>query len=291
MSRILNQVVVNSLKSHVLRDYQLDQPGTEMVFAANSNLNESYTTEHDWSCPSEYLELIVATLSKYALRTYAVAVDVCCGTGFLSEYLIDKKVIEKSYAVDLNESSIFRLKQKLEKFPDRKITPLFMNFFDLQIAEHQVDLVIGNSFLHHLPDNRAFFKKSYELLKPGGVLFLTHEPSIWAELWENPLAYFRNLLGLSRKKYRLSDIWLYSEEGLHSMMTEAGFKNIQIQGHGLFTSVITFVFYFLWTRILQRGPLSAQFYEIIYYLRIKERKLLWFLPNNFFVSLMIVAEK
>jgi 2-polyprenyl-3-methyl-5-hydroxy-6-metoxy-1,4-benzoquinol methylase len=103
--------------------------------------------------------------------------DLGCGTGNLT-----LKYLQRGYwvrAVDISPEMIGVLRAKLD--------PTVLHHVDLLVsgAEEVVadihthgtwDVISFSSVLHHLPDYRIVLKQSLQQLRPGGVLYVCHEP-------------------------------------------------------------------------------------------------------------------
>jgi len=101
--------------------------------------------------------------------------DVGCGTGNLTLKLAAKNC--DLTAVDLSQPMLEILMQKLHK---QKIQAMvFCENIDtyLERVESHFDIVTLSSVLHHLPNYLDTLDKLTWLTNPGGVIYITHEPS------------------------------------------------------------------------------------------------------------------
>jgi SAM-dependent methyltransferase len=108
------------------------------------------------------------------------AVDLGAGTGNLALPLLKAGVAVT--AVDLSRAMLDELSAKHVKY-SQDLTQFNMEclqadeFLDRMIREEkQVHLVCACSFYHHLPDYLATLARAARIVRPGGFLFLAHEP-------------------------------------------------------------------------------------------------------------------
>jgi hypothetical protein len=115
---------------------------------------------------------------------------------------------------------------------------------------------MGNAFLHHLPDTKSFFKEMFRILKPGGVICLTGEPTVSTMKWENFIQ--RKLLKLAGKAQRpkgevpLTDIWQFDQATLTKMLKDIGFAEVKVTGFGRWSAAILVFISRLWVRFTGR---------------------------------------
>jgi len=106
-----------------------------------------------------------------------VALDFGCGAGNLTSHLVSfgynviASDISKGF-LDLIDSRSYKT----------DIHTIQLNGVDLSgIADESVDMVATYSVLHHVPDYLSIIKEFMRVLKPGGVVYIDHEPS--EEFW------------------------------------------------------------------------------------------------------------
>ena len=79
-------------------------------------------------------------------------------------------------AVDISESQLAVLVQRCGRFPGRlRVYRRDTNEF-LERNEDRYDIVVMNSFVHHIPDYLALFQKGIATLRPNGVIFSFQDP-------------------------------------------------------------------------------------------------------------------
>ena len=103
------------------------------------------------------------------------------------------------------------------------------------------DIVIGNSFMHHLYDIPAAIDSFKSYLKPGGTFVVLHEPTAVAPFVEsaNLRAYLKALRNPARqidamrpapRPGQLSipsgDVWVFCPGDMEKMFSKAGFASV-----------------------------------------------------------------
>lgn len=95
--------------------------------------------------------------------------ELGCGTGIFSRYLLEENPSVLVTAVDISSEAIRVAKDKSKKFKSR-IKYYVGDALDLPFASNSFDLVFGNSIIHHLPLDRALVEIK-RVLKPGGTIW------------------------------------------------------------------------------------------------------------------------
>ena len=98
-----------------------------------------------------------------------IAADIGCGTGFITEGLVQRGL--SVIAVDGSEAMLSQMKQKFA----------CMNLIDyrlgeagsLPIQDQTVDYAFANMYLHHVDVPPEAIREMARILKPGGVLVIT----------------------------------------------------------------------------------------------------------------------
>jgi ubiquinone/menaquinone biosynthesis C-methylase UbiE len=98
-----------------------------------------------------------------------IAADVGCGTGFITEGLVQRGL--KVIAVDGSEAMLSQMKQK---FAGRdQIDYRLGEAGSLPIQDEAVDYTFANMYLHHVEDPPKAIKEMARICRPGGTLVIT----------------------------------------------------------------------------------------------------------------------
>lgn len=108
-------------------------------------------------------------ISVASVRPEGVAADIGCGTGFITEGLVQRGL--KVIAIDASQAMLSEMKRKFAG----------LNLIDyrqgdagsLPIQDETVDCAFANMYLHHIEVPPVAIKEMARILKPGGVLVIT----------------------------------------------------------------------------------------------------------------------
>jgi ubiquinone/menaquinone biosynthesis C-methylase UbiE len=113
------------------------------------------------------------------------ALDFGCGPGNLTRHLLDLDV--NVVAADVSERF---LELVHERFATTKLSTLRLNGTDLSgVESNSFDFVGVYSVLHHIPDYISAVSELARVCRPGGIIYLDHEPTEW--YWTEDAAYKR----------------------------------------------------------------------------------------------------
>lgn len=104
-------------------------------------------------------------LGRLELRGDEAAVDAGCGSGKVSEKLLDRLPDGTLLAVDGSEAMIAKAKERLGE----RATYLLADLSELQVEE-PVDLIFSTATFHWISDHDRLFERLHAALKPGGRL-------------------------------------------------------------------------------------------------------------------------
>jgi trans-aconitate 2-methyltransferase len=104
-------------------------------------------------------------LERLRLRGDEVAVDAGCGSGRVTEQLLERLPNGRVIAVDGSAAMVEKAKERLGDHVDYLVSDLVA----LQLDE-PVDLVFSTATFHWIPDHDALFGRLRAALKPGGRL-------------------------------------------------------------------------------------------------------------------------
>ncbi len=103
--------------------------------------------------------------------------DVGAGTGNIALKLLGYDAASIT-GVDLSKEMLSKLREKLAQYKSKATVKLIARDIDsfLENNDQTFDFIVISSVLHHLPDYYATIKNLQQVLRPGGVIFITHEP-------------------------------------------------------------------------------------------------------------------
>lgn len=310
-NRILNKVVRSALENNVLDIYALNMEGQRRVLESNISLTSEYVEAHIQVVTKYWYEYIKNILLALPPESYKTAVDICCGSGFITTHIMKNRLFAECYAMDVNLNQLLEFKEILSSENINNVHIVRGDVQCLPFMDSSIDAVIGNSFLHHIPDNPRLLREIYRILKPGGVLCCTHEPSVGADHLEDfPLGYIirlleilhmKNLLNrffrrsLNAKADRqtiLSDIWLYNEKNILILLKRAGFNEIMVTSRGFTATIVLNMVRFFWYLIYKQNiPVNLSVNLLSFFNRVDQIILKRFLPTDYFSSLQFNARK
>jgi trans-aconitate 2-methyltransferase len=107
----------------------------------------------------------IEVLERLELRGDEVVVDAGCGSGRVTEQLIERLPDGRVIAVDGSEAMIEKAKERLGD----RAHYLVSDLVELALPE-PVDLVFSTATFHWIPDHDRLFRQMRRLLRPGGRL-------------------------------------------------------------------------------------------------------------------------
>lgn len=131
---------------------------------------------------SEYTEMLERLVPRYREMLWMILdyipkdlkpkriVDLGCGTGNLSEGVVNQYPDAELIAVDLSASILKEASERLKNYSNIKY--LNEDFNTLEFEAGSVDLIVSSIALHHLtdPQKEKLLKKIYTWLSPNGIL-------------------------------------------------------------------------------------------------------------------------
>jgi trans-aconitate 2-methyltransferase len=121
-------------------------------------------TYHRVSGPQ--LEWATVVLERLPLRGDETVLDAGCGSGRVTQLLLERLPRGRVVAVDSSESMVEHARQAL----DRERATVFQADLAQLELEEPVDAVFSNAVFHWIPDHDALFEHLHAALRPGGVL-------------------------------------------------------------------------------------------------------------------------
>jgi trans-aconitate 2-methyltransferase len=105
-------------------------------------------------------------LSRLELRGDETVLDAGCGTGRVTQALVERLPHGRVIAVDGSPSMV---EQARERLGDDRVDFLVADLAELELPE-PVDAVLSTATFHWVPDHEALFAHLLAALKPGGPL-------------------------------------------------------------------------------------------------------------------------
>jgi trans-aconitate 2-methyltransferase len=112
------------------------------------------------------VEMAEAVLERLPLSGDETVLDAGCGSGRVTELLLDRLPRGHVVAVDSAPSMIEHAREAL---PPERVTVLCQNLTELTLEE-PVDAAFSNAVFHWIADHERLFARLFEALKPGGRL-------------------------------------------------------------------------------------------------------------------------
>ncbi|MBA2380335.1 MAG: class I SAM-dependent methyltransferase [Blastocatellia bacterium] len=122
-----------------------------------------------------YSELVLDVF-EFARSTTEVPSVLDLGAGEGSVTVPFLELGAEVVAVDISHSQLALLKLRCEKYSERlRVREEDINE-TLSTVDEDFDVIVVNSFLHHVPDYLGMIQEAVQRLKPGGQFFSFHDP-------------------------------------------------------------------------------------------------------------------
>lgn len=122
---------------------------------------------------SRKAETILKLLDSKKIKNGKI-LDLGCGTGILSEYILKKQPSLHIYGIDISNRAIDVANKKLKKYKNVQFQT--GDVTKLPFKDNYFDMAMCNSILHHVPLNETLAEIK-RVLKPNGVLWFC-EPNL-----------------------------------------------------------------------------------------------------------------
>lgn len=115
------------------------------------------------------VEMAEAVLARLPLRGDETVLDAGCGSGRVTELLLDRLPDGHVVAVDSAPSMVEHARETLADAIGARATVLCASLTELKLDE-PVDAVFSNAVFHWIADHARLFERLFAALKPGGRL-------------------------------------------------------------------------------------------------------------------------
>lgn len=241
MTGILTPHLNQYAESLDLRRYRVSLRN-EVENEANKNFHEADEELSEASAAywNRYYRARLAALDL-DLPPNARVLDCACGMGRLGGALAragEGGLENRPYVVSC-DLSMNQLRQLRTLWPSgAPAAPTLGNLLSLPYPDASFDLVIGNSFLHHLPDVPAALREMQRVCKPGGYAVVLHEPNVYAPFWQAfPVSLYKNMSKTSDPT-NFTDLWYFSAQDMRALLAEAGFRQAVVTAGGLLAAMM-----------------------------------------------------
>ena len=218
--------------------HQIERPEISSVQSFYDHISQKYTDLLDRAIP-RYREMLETILHYIPSNIAPLKIlELGCGTGNLTELIIDKYPQASLVVVDISRAILEECKKRFRHH--KNIQYHQADFNDLDLEENDFDLVLSSIAIHHIQDEKKqhLFKKIRAYLKPNGLfLFSDQCKGATNEIYQKHIAQWKIeafKLGSSESDW---DLWMehQHQHDFHatakdqmSWMKAAGFKDVDI---------------------------------------------------------------
>ncbi len=154
--------------------------------------------------------------------------DLGCGPGDITYRMHLCCEQHKIIGID-GSPSMLRFAQKQSSC--RMLTWFLADAKMLPFCNRSVDVIFGNSLLHHLLDPKPLWKEMQRVLKPGGFIFLRDlfRPETEEKAKKIVELYAGNASDLLKQEYYRSLLSAFTPEEIQEQLVECGLENLTIK--------------------------------------------------------------
>jgi len=196
------------------------------AFAETDDVDDNSETYWNWYYRERLAEL------RIRIPSGAAILDCACGVGRLGGAILQRGAPRSVTFCDLSLNQLRRVSRQAGT------SAHLADICRLPYPEASFDLVIGNSFLHHLTDVPAALREMHRVCKPGGVVAVLHEPNLYAPFWEAfPVSLYKNMYR-HRDETNFTDLWCFAPGDLRALLGEAGFAAVHVASRGVLSALL-----------------------------------------------------
>lgn len=202
--------------------------------------DERFAIVHDHRSARQARREVEELLGR-PLRAGDVVLDAGCGTGWLAAGLRRAVPGARVIGCDLSEGMLERARQAGAQ-------PLVRTDAQrLPLGDHTVDVVVTRGVLHHLPDVGAALAEWRRVLRPGGAVVVTSEPTPTVD--RHGAVLVRALLRVLRRDLTAEeDFWevasmaanlhVFTPHELSATARAAGFGRVRLTTTGFVSTMV-----------------------------------------------------
>lgn len=165
-------------------------------------------------------------VEKLNLFPYYSVLDVGCGTGALLASIAEMNTQVILAGIDITPEMISVAREKLGQRAELVVGDVE----NLPWQENTFDAIVSTYAFHHFPRPKIALAEIKRVLKPKGVL-------IMADVWLP--APVRQLVNLLIRYTKTGDVHVYSKSEITSLLSESGFKSVNLELANIFTFILT----------------------------------------------------
>lgn len=269
-----------------------------------TNIYEEYRTQ-DFYTKEIWLKLKSLGIKPEDLYGKNI-LDLCSGSGFLSYHILKRAKPASITLAEISPEETKNSKKLLNRIEGTLLNYINEDVLNIKNANNKYDIVIGNSFLHHLYDIPKSSSKFLKYLKPGGFFIILHEPTPPAVLLESAnLKDYFSLLAKKNKnaiidKYRYGgpgfverpfggDVWYFESHEIIDLFMKSGYKDVKVVPWHLLRPVLVAIKSIHLSRTKPKMTKNEKF--LLRLAIAADNVLNKILPASFFGSFSLIAKK